>query len=361
MKHLVFAVTNDLNYDQRMIRICTSLAEAGYSVTLIGRRFSNSPALVPRSFTQKRLFCFFRTGKCSYLEYNLRLFFYLLFVKANGVCAIDLDTILPLFFISKLKRIPRVYDAHELFCEMKEVVSRPKIYKMWKRVEKFTVPKFKHGYTVNDAIAQEFYRLYQLQYRVVRNVPVLHPISIQPKPEKYILYQGAVNEGRSFETLIPAMKFVNARLVIFGEGNFMQTARQLVRDYGLSDKVIFKGRILPNELRQYTRQAWAGVTLFENRGLNNYHSLANRFFDYLHAGLPQLCVNYPAYKEINNRYPVAVLIENLLPETIAGGLNELLNNKNLYDQLQQNCLQAREAINWQQEEKKLLEFYKNIF
>jgi glycosyltransferase involved in cell wall biosynthesis len=361
MKHLVLAVTNDLNYDQRMIRICTSLAEGGYSVTLIGRRFSGSPALVPRSFTQKRLFCFFRTGKCSYLEYNLRLFFYLLFVRAHGVCAIDLDTILPLYFISKIKSIPRVYDAHELFCEMKEVVSRPKIYKMWKWVERFTVPKFKHGYTVNKEIAQEFHRLYQVQYEVVRNVPVLHPIAIPPKPEKYILYQGAVNEGRSFETLIPAMKHVNARLVVCGEGNFMQAARQLVRNYGLSDKVIFKGRILPAELRQYTLQAWAGVTLFENKGLNNYHSLANRFFDYLHAGLPQVCVNYPAYKEINNRYQVGVLIKNLLPETIAGALNELLNNKNLYDQLQQNCLQAREAINWQQEEKKLLEFYKNIF
>jgi glycosyltransferase involved in cell wall biosynthesis len=266
-----------------------------------------------------------------------------------------------MYFISKLKGIPRVYDAHELFCEMKEVVSRPNVYKMWKWVERFTVPKFKHGYTVNDAIAREFHRLYQVQYEVVRNVPVLYPLSIPPKPEKYILYQGAVNEGRSFETLIPAMKYVHARLIICGEGNFMQAAQQMVRNYGLSDKVIFKGRILPNELRQYSREAWAGVTLFENRSMNNYHSLANRFFDYLHAGLPQLCVNYPAYEEINNRYKVAVLIKDLLPETIAGGLNELLNNKNLYTQLQQNCLQAREAINWQQEEKKLLEFYKNIF
>jgi glycosyltransferase involved in cell wall biosynthesis len=80
----------------------------------------------------------------------------------------------------------------------------------------------------------------------------------------------------------------------------------------------------------------------------------------MHAGIPQLCVNYPAYQEINNQYPVAVLINDLAPETIARGLNELLNNKNLYHQLQQNCLQAREAINWQQEEKKLLEFYKNL-
>jgi glycosyltransferase involved in cell wall biosynthesis len=361
MKHLVFAVTNDLNYDQRMIRICTSLAEAGYSVTLIGRRSGISPALLPRPFAQKRLFCFFQTGKLSYLEYNLRLFFYLLFLKADGVCAIDLDTILPFYFISKLKRIPRVYDAHELFCEMKEVVTRPRVYKIWKWVERYTVPKFKHGYTVNDAIAEEFNKMYGVQYEVIRNVPVLHPLAIPTKSERYIIYQGAVNEGRSFETLIPAMKMVNARLIICGDGNFMGQANQLVKKHGLAGKVVFKGRVLPDQLRKYTLKAWAGVTLFENNGLNNYHSLGNRFFDYLHAGLPQLCVNYPAYQEINNKYNIAVLIKDLQPETIAAGLNELLNNKNLYNQLQQNCKQARKAINWQQEEKKLVEFYKNIF
>lgn len=343
-----------------MIRICTSLAGAGYAVTLIGRRFSTSPALVPRNFQQKRLFCFFRTGKLSYLEYNLRLFFYLLFIKTDGVCAIDLDTILPFYFISKLKRIPRVYDAHELFCEMKEVVTRPRVYKIWKWVERYTVPKFKHGYTVNDAIATEFHRLYQVNYEVVRNVPVLRPLAIPTKQERYIIYQGAVNEGRSFETLIPAMKWVNARLIICGDGNFMSQANQLARENGLAGKVVFKGKVLPEKLQQYTLKAWVGVTLFENKGMNNYHSLGNRFFDYMHAGLPQLCVDYPAYKEINNKYNIAVLINDLRSESLAERLNELLNNKNLYDQLQQNCKQARKAINWQEEEKKLLAFYKNI-
>ena len=361
MKHLVFAVTNDLNYDQRMIRICTSLAEAGYSVTLIGRRGIKPPTLVPRAFIQKRLFCFFRTGKLSYLEYNLRLFFYLLFLKADGVCAIDLDTILPFYFISKLKGIPRVYDAHELFCEMKEVISRPLVYKIWKWVERFTVPKFKHGYTVNAPIAREFKNMYGVQYEVIRNVPALQPLTIPDKPEKFILYQGAVNEGRSFETLIPAMQYVNAPLIICGDGNFMIDAEFLASELDTDDRIEFKGRVLPAELKEYTKRAWIGLTLFENNGLNNYYSLANRFFDYIHAGIPQLCVDYPAYQEINNKYNIAVLISDLRPESLAERLNELLNNKNLYNQLQQNCLQAREAINWQQEEKKLLEFYKNIF
>lgn len=360
MKRLVFTVTNELSYDQRMIRICSSLAAAGYSVTLVGRRFTHTPPPPERPFTQKRLLCFIKTGKLAYLEYNLRLFFFLLFYTTDLVCAIDLDTILPCYWTSRLKRLPRVYDAHELFCEMKEVVTRPAIYKAWKRVERYTVPKFTHGYTVNQAIANEFGNLYGRQYEVIRNVPVLRPLDIPAKNERFILYQGAVNEGRSFETLIPAMTMVNAPLIICGDGNFMQQARHLVEKYGLQQKVIFKGRLLPQELAGFTRQAWAGVTIFENTGLSNYHSLGNRFFDYLHAGLPQLCVDYPAYHEINNQYPVAVLINDLQPDTIARGLNELLENEALYTTLQQNCLKARNVFNWQQEEKKLLAFYKNI-
>src|SRR5258708_9824272 len=120
MKRLTFTVTNDLRYDQRMIRICTSLANAGYSVTLTGANFSRSIPLTQQPFRQKRLACLFTKGKAFYIEYNLKLFFWLLFHKTGTICAIDLDTILPCYYISILKGSPRVYDAHELFCEIKE-------------------------------------------------------------------------------------------------------------------------------------------------------------------------------------------------------------------------------------------------
>ena len=109
---IVCTVTNDLNYDQRMIRICTSLTGAGYEVLLVGRRKRNSLPLKEKSFKQKRLFCFFEKGKLFYAEYNIRLFFFLLFVKLDVICAIDLDTILPCLMISKLRSKKRVYDAH---------------------------------------------------------------------------------------------------------------------------------------------------------------------------------------------------------------------------------------------------------
>jgi hypothetical protein len=196
-----------------MIRICNSLANEGYKVKLVGRKLKKSIPLIQHPFQQKRIFCFFEKGKMFYAEYNFRLFFYLLFKKMNCICAIDLDTILPCYFISKIKSIKRVYDAHELFCEMKEIVTRPSIYKAWKKIEKFYAPKFKNGYTVNHLIAGEFKKMYNVDYDVIRSIAVKKNIIIPVKKETYILYQGAVNEGRSFETLIPAMKNVNVKLI----------------------------------------------------------------------------------------------------------------------------------------------------
>lgn len=360
MPRLIFTVTNDLSYDQRMIRICGSLAENGHAVLLIGRKLKDSIALKEQSFRQKRLNCFFTKGKAFYAEYNIRLFFFLLFTKMDLVCAIDLDTILPCYFVSKLRNKKRVYDAHELFCEMKEIITRPAVYKMWKRIERYTVPGFKNGYTVNQVIADEFKKMYGVDYEVIRSIAVLKPLTIPVKDEKYILYQGAVNEGRSFETLIPAMKSVNARLIICGDGNFMEQCKLLVQQHGLETKVIFKGKLQPDQLRAITLSAYIGVTLFENNGISNYYSLANRFFDYLQAGIPQLCVDYPVYREINNLYHIAVLTEDISASNLAKQLNGLLEDESIYQQLQQNCLKAREVLCWQNEEKRLLEFYRRI-
>jgi glycosyltransferase involved in cell wall biosynthesis len=396
MKKRVFCtVTNDLNYDQRMIRICTSLTNAGFSVTLVGREDRGSLPLDNRPYRQHRLKMWTRRGKLFYVEFHFRLFLYLLGRKMDVICAIDLDSILPCYFVSRLRRVPRVYDAHELFCEMQEVMSRPFIHRMWKKIERFAVPRFRFGYTVNEQIAGEFRRDYEVEYAVVRNLPVLEgaesagdttsgddgmsgekkvnggefaaikvgkggTMGAEPVPGRYILYQGAVNEGRCFETLIPAMRQVDARLVICGNGNFMAQARDLVRRHGLEEKVVFRGSVRPEELKAVTRSAWCGITLFERRGLSNYYSLANRFFDYMHAGIPQLAMNYPAYREINNCYPIAVLIDEPGVREVADALNALLTNPDLYQSLSEGCKQARLRYNWQEEEKILIRLYQEV-
>lgn len=362
MKRLIFTVTNDLTYDQRMQRICGSLAANGYDVLLVGRKLKSSLPPVKKNFYQKRLYCFFSKGILFYAEYNLRLFFFLLFVKADLFCAIDLDTILPVYFASFLRRKKRVYDAHELFTEQKEIVTRPAVHKVWLAVEKFSVPRFMHGYTVNTFIQQELKRRYGVHYSIVRNLPVFMPLPGQSLTgEKFIIYQGAVNEGRSFETIIPAMRNVPAKLKIYGKGNFLEQVQSLILQYNVQDKVLLMGHVLPEELKEITPTAYIALMLFEETGMNQYYSLSNRFFDYIMACVPQLCVNYPEYKAINDIYGIAYMIDDVKEETIAQALNKLLKDEALHEQLRQKSVIAREVLNWQQEEKQLIGFYEQIF
>lgn len=356
---LYCTVTTDLVYDQRMIRICTSLAEAGYRVVLVGRQLKASPPVSQQPFEQHRIRCFFEKGFAFYAEYNFRLLLFLLFRKMDGCCAIDLDTMVPVYLNSALKRIPRFYDAHELFCEMQEIVTRKRVYRFWKAIERWLVPKFQLGYTVNEPIRDSFHQLYGVRYEIIRNMAVLRELpEYQAPPERFILYQGAVNEGRSFETLIPAMQRVKLPLIICGDGNFMEQARELVAQYNLQDKVHFKGRVAPDELRSFTRQAAFGLTLFDPTGSSNYHSLANRFFDYLHAGIPQICVDYPAYQPFQSPYPFALMIQDLSSSSLAEAMNKLADDAVLLQNLRANARKARMLFNWQEETKTLIAFYK---
>jgi glycosyltransferase involved in cell wall biosynthesis len=359
-KRLVFTVTNDLNYDQRMLRICSSLSNAGYDVTLIGFKRKTSKPLSQRPFKQIRIPIIVEKGKFLYIDYWIKLFFLLLFKKTDVICAIDLDTILPVYYASIIKRVKRVYDAHELFTELKEVISRPKIHKMWLWIERHTVPHFPVGYTIGECYAEEFNKRYGVKYGIVRNATILKPLVKPEIKERYILYQGWVNIGRKFEQLIPAMQWVDAPLIICGEGNFYAETKALVAQYKLEDKVIFKGYVSPEELYKYTLSAYIGITLFEDSSLSNRLSMANRFFDYMHSCVPQLCNQFPEYEKVNSCFEIASLIADPTPENIANSLNYMLNDEIYYKKLAQNCLAARERFCWQEEEKTLANIYKQL-
>ena len=360
MKKIYFTVTNDLTYDQRMHRICTSLAENGYLVTLVGRKLRSSTPLTEKKFVQKRIRCWFNKSKWFYAEYNIRLLFFLFFKKIDAICAIDLDTILPCYRISRWKKIPRIYDAHELFTELKEVISRPSVHRVWLKIEKKIVPKFQWGYTVSESIAEEFHRRYQVNYQTIRNVPILQTVEAYVQAEKIIFYQGAVNVARGLEYLVPAMQWVNSKLVICGDGNFMDQLKKIINEYQLEDKIELTGMLSPENLNKISQKAYIAVAVPEKEGLNQYFALPNKLFDYIHAGLPQVTVNYPEYQKINRQYEIALLIDDISPKRIADALNNLMADDVLYRRLKANCLKAREELNWQQEEKKLLTFYKSV-
>ena len=363
-KRILLLIGDDPNYDQRMQKISTSLALNNYDVLLVGiARSKNVKPLILQPFRQRRFKVFSKKGFLLFAEINIRLFLNLLFTPFDVICAIDLDTIMPAYLLSALKRKKRVYDAHELFCEMPSIALRPGIHKFWKRLERFFLPRFKNGYTVNNSLSEEYFKMYRLRYEVIMNVAVLtQEEDIETKKDKKrLLYQGAIQNGRGIEHLIYAMQNVDAHMVICGMGDYLEDAKKLTEELKLQDKISFKGYIFPKDLRAITQEAYIGLNTTTGKGKSYYLSLSNRTFDYMYALTPQIAMNFPEYAAINKEFEVAVLVDELTTENIANAVSRLLNDEALYNRLQQNCRLAKQKYNWQNEEKKLIAFYDNLF
>jgi glycosyltransferase involved in cell wall biosynthesis len=369
MKRIIAIVTNDLSYDQRMLRICSTLAEeGGYAVQLVGRVLPDSKSLTSKPFSMVRLSCWFHRGPFFYLEYNLRLFFYLLLSPFDAVNIVDLDTMPAGVLAARLRRKKIVYDAHEYFTEVPEVTNRPFVKAVWHAVGKWGVPQCSAAYTVGPELAKLLSGLYGKNFTTVRNVPLggtsktLSPISPPHTDQPFLLYQGALNLGRGLPELISAMQHVQGlQLLLAGEGDLSDVLRKQVHALGLSERVIFLGKVPPDELRVLTEKAWLGLNLLEHLGESYYYSLANKFFDYIQVGVPGLTVDFPEYRAIVERHPVAVLLPDIQPTTIATAITDLQSNEKAHRSLRQACENAAKEYQWEKERDVLLSTWLTVF
>lgn len=352
-----------------MQRICTTLQNNNYDVVLVGRVLPASKAFTKQSFEQKRVRCFFNKGFLFYAEFNIRLFVFLLLNKFDVVCGCDLDTLPSALLAAKIKRKKVVYDAHEYFPESPELIGKPFRQFVWNFIERNFVPRADKMYTVTDSIAQIFNDKYKVDCKLVRNFPYKSISTFNNRQRtpnitqdsKFLLYQGAVNLGRGLnEMLLAMLKIDNVEFYIAGDGDEMENIRYKIKELSLEQKVKLLGKQTPEELKHITQQAYIGINLLENRGLSYYYSLGNKTFDYIQAGIPQVVIGFPEYIELNKKYNIGLVVEELSALNVYVAIQKLLNDENLYRQLQQNCLKAREELCWENEEDKLLEIYNRL-
>ena len=105
------------------------------------------------------------------------------------------------YIASKIKGKSLVYDSHEYFTEVPELVGRPTVKKIWTTIEKWILPKIKYSYTVCDSLAKIYNEKYGIDMKVVRNTPSYIPERIETKKNpnfKTIIYQGVVNIRKGF-------------------------------------------------------------------------------------------------------------------------------------------------------------------
>ncbi len=362
-KTAIVSVINDLVTDNRVNRTCYTLMDAGLDVKLVGRRFKSSLALPDWPFRTKRMTLLFTKGPAFYLFFNLRLFFVLLFTKADLLFANDLDTLLPNYLAARLKKIPLIYDSHELFCEVPELQAAPIKKKIWQNLENLLVPRLKHCITVNESIATIFENRYHVKFTVVRNIAKSpEEFSLRsrrelglPEDKKIILLQGAgINVDRGAEELVDAMQFVdNAILLIIGGGDVWPDLEKRIEQQKLGHKVRLIKKLPRAELMQYTYNADIGVSIDKDNNPNYHNSLPNKIFDYLQAGLPVLATRLPELERIINDYGVGDFIENHQPQNIATAIRRMISDNT--GKYTRGIKQANAEMNWPAEQKKLLE------
>jgi len=366
VKKAIVSVTNDLNSDQRVHKMCTSLQEMGFEVLLVGRKLPTSLPL-ERPYSTHRMSLLFKKGPAFYAFFNLRLFFFLLFRKADVLVSNDLDTLMANAWAKKWKGANLVYDSHEYFTEVPELVQRPKVQRFWEKIERKYLPKAQAMLTVNESIAQKYRLAYNREVRVVRNMPRFSPLQeVQskevlglPTDKTILIMQGAwINVDRGAEELVQAMQFVNnALLLIIGGGDVFEKLKQLVSELHLGQKVCIKGKIPYEELRHYTANAAIGITLDKPTNLNYKLSLPNKLFDYIHAGCAVLASDLPEVGRVVKENKVGVIVPDHEPKTIANAINALISNAAELERFQKNAKAVAPQLSWQNEEAVLKEVY----
>lgn len=366
-KKVAVSVINDLVSDQRVKKVCATLNLMGFQITLIGRQLRKSPEMDTRPYRVIRMRLLFEKGFLFYAEYNLRLFWKLMFLNADLLVSNDLDTLLPNYLIAKLKRKPLVYDSHEYFTEVPELVNRPTVQKIWKRIERTIFPKLTDVITVNDSIAGLFEQDYGLRPVVVRNVPHLMKKTEKktrkelglPEDKHLLILQGAgINIQRGAEEMVEAMQYIDhSILLIAGQGDVIPLLKKMVSEQSLENKVIFRPRMPYQELMQLTKNADLGLTLDKDTNLNYRYSLPNKIFDYIQASIPVIASPLPEIAHIINTYQVGTTITDHNPVNMAKTINEVLADQQLIDKWKNNCSFASLNLNWEIEEKVIIDLY----
>ena len=374
-KRVIISVISDLVTDQRVHKVSLTLQEAGHDVLLIGAKRRTSLSLSARSYPATRISMIFQKKVFFYGEFNLRLFFRLLRVKGDIFLGNDLDVMPAVWLAGRIRRKPVVYDTHEYYLGMPELDGRPRVKRIWQRIEQFIFPRLRYIYTICDSFCELYRTDYGKTLRAVRNVPYRRSAGIDqplpsdienklPRDKFFLLFQGAgINPERGVEELVMAMSYLDParfHLVIIGGGDIFGRIIDLVKEKGLSDRITLIPKIPFEVLRSVTRRADLGLSLDKPTNINHIYGLPNKIFDYLHSGVPVLVSRLVELEKIVDQYHVGDYIDNHDPAHIAARIEAISRDPAKLKRWKNNTSKVIEDLNWEKEGRIVVEIFEQV-
>lgn len=367
---VVFSVTNCICHDQRVQKMASVVTGLGCDVTIIGRRRGECCEEQQVPFRTKRYRMIFKKGFLFYKFFNIRLLFNLLFNKYDLLVADDLDTLLPNYIASKIRKVPLIYDSHEYFTEVPEIQDRPFVKWVWKTIERSIFPHLRNVMTVSDPIAEKYSEEYGIRPITVRNCAktskgiksyTREELGIDHSHLLAILQGTGINADRGGKELIEAIGITDGvTLLIIGSGDLLPLLKSKVNDLNLQSRVRFIPALPWNEMMRYTKSADAGLSPDKGSNLNYRFSLPNKIFDYISAGIPVIAGDLQEVKKIIEGNNCGIIIPEITPHEISKALIKLRDDRLFLNRLKQNAVTASEKLTWEKEAEKVAAIYRSV-
>ncbi|WP_214811227.1 glycosyltransferase [Exiguobacterium sp. s181] len=278
----------------------------------------------------------------------------------------DLNTLPQALLAGKVFNKGRiVYDSHEV------QTDRTGYGYIQSNLEGWLLPFVDTMMVENHTRAAHNEELYGFYPYVLHNYPFYRPLDFSlrkdlhalldlPKDEKILLYQGGIQAGRGLEQLVLAAKdFKEGTLVMIGDGKLKPTIQQLIETEGVGDRVKMIDKVPVEALPYYTMNAYLGFQVLNNVCFNHYSASSNKLFEYLMAEVPVVSCDFPEIERVVAGNDVGVLVDSHDPQSIADGVNRMIEDQALYARVKENTKTAREKYNWDLEKEALLNVYAN--
>ena len=376
-KQVTIFFIGDIKYDSRALKMAQTLAQNGYKVNIFSFHSFNIPANLMSNFakndsylTNKKIEITYiklkNSNKAPFLEFYIKAFSILIKNKTDYMLCPDVYSI-PLAYIASLFfKCKYIYDSRELFTDLASLHKKKIKQFVWKLIERCFVPRAKLLITVNESIAKILKNnFHNKKVEIIYNFPSLKldkeqvDISqiIGSNNSKVLTYQGGLQHGRGICILLDLISSIDECILLFlGNGQL----KSRIKEHPLFNKRVFvKDNISASQILKYTANSFLGMSIIENLSKSYYLSLPNKIFEYVHAGVPVISSNFPEIRNIVTRFNIGELVNPEDKQEILNKINFLIDNPDIYNTYKQNCINARDTLNWENQESKFIELFQS--
>jgi glycosyltransferase involved in cell wall biosynthesis len=277
-----------------------------------------------------------------------------------------------IYLRARRRRIPFIYDAHDFYSSFAPRETRAERMQSWfrERIEAACIRRAAEVVTVSPGCADLIESRFGRRPIVVRNCADLRldePAGTDVRRAAglgedafLVVLAGNWKPGLAFNEALVALSLLpdSVHLAFVGAG--YGPHEKEARERGLESRVHFVPPVRPTQIDDLIRSADLAAILYRGLTSSYVHMLPNGFFHSVAAGLPILYPDLPDIRGIAADYDLGLPIDPAVPDSVADQVRALLDDPGLLARLKANAERARESLNWQHEERLLVELVDRV-